>query len=337
MALLRRIDVAPPQGRAERLSVSKSKKDSRPGAARESKKGKFTGEMNPELQEALEAIRTLLGASNAREAGAKYDVGRQVLVVQAKYGRDALNMLIDKLGCGKDVIYNSARVVKSWNEQEFAELLQRPGAKGMSLSFSHFVKLSRVKPPEVRAALVRKVLDDGLSVEETADLVKSGRVKNGSRRKQPLHREFTQLEMRSQKLVERIGKVLTELKKEETVASEVMSSLRNMAKLLGAASTHCASVAEQHEATSKRVLEQAEADAQHGGRQHEQSQPSEPQQEQPRSEELTQPSEPQEEHPRSEDQLPSSPEPTAGFLHVQKIDDPAEPQIEASAVKHQGD
>jgi hypothetical protein len=210
----------------------------------------------------------------------------------------------------------------------------------MSLSFSHFVKLSQEERPEVRAFLVRKVLDDGLSVPETADLVKSQRVKkkNGSRRKQPLHREFTQLEKRSQKLVEKLGKVLTELKKEETVASEVVSSLRSMAKLLGDVGAQCASVADQHGATSKPVLEQAEADAQHSDRQQEHPQPeehpqpSEPQQEQPRPEERTQPSE-QQEHPQSEEQAPSSPEPMGDFLHVQKIDDPADPQNENPAAE----
>jgi hypothetical protein len=306
---------------------------------RKIKNQKLLDEMNKEVRDALGAIRKLLSASDSQEADAKYKVGRQVLAVQTKYGKRAVKMLIKESGYGKDVLYNAARVVKTWDEPAFAKLLQSKGAKEMSLSFSHFVKLSQEERQDVREALVRQVLEEGLSVDETAVLVKLHRVKSGSRRKQSLHRELTQLEMRSQKLVERTGKVLTELKKEETVASEVVSSLRNMAKLLGDAGAQCASVADQHGATSKPALEQAEADAQHGDRQHEHPQPEEltqPSEQQSQPEERTQPSEPQEEQ-QTEDQLPSSPEPTAGFLHVQKIDDPAEPPIVAPATEIQGD
>jgi hypothetical protein len=273
--------------------MSKSKKSLLPGASKGGKKGKPTQEMNRDLRNALEAIRKLLGGSDAQEAEAKYKVGRQVQEIQAdpdKYGKAAVKLLAQELRCGKDVLYNCARVVKTWTLPAFAKLLQRKGANGLPLSFSHFVKLSLEERPDVREALVSEVLEKGLTVEETVGLVKSHRVKSGSRRKQPLPREFTQLEMRSQKLVERIGKVLTELKKEETVASEVVSSLRNMAKLLGDAGAQCASVADQHGATSKPALEQAEADAQNG----------DPQQEHPRPEEQTQPSEQQEEQPQSE-------------------------------------
>ncbi len=314
-------------GRRELCSVGRTKTNSNKQIGRKSKNQKTNDEMKREVRNALGAIRELLSVSDAQEANAKYKVGRQVLAVQTKYGKRAVKMLIEELGYGKDVLYNAARVVKTWDEPAFAKLLQSKGAKEMSLSFSHFVKLSQEERQEVRAALVRKVLEEGLSVDETAALVKLHRVKSGSRRKQSLHRVVTRLEMSSQKLAKKAEEVITELKKEETVAPETVSSLRNMAKLLGDAGAHCASVADQHGATSKPALKQAEADAQS----------SEPQEEQPRSEERTQPSEPQQEQPQPEEQLSSSHEPTAGFLHVQKIDDPAEPPIVAPATKIQGD
>jgi hypothetical protein len=286
------------------MGVMAVKKTSSKTAGSENESPQSVDEMSPELHNVVLVVRELLSTSDPQEAKAKHKVGRHVLDVRTapgKYGKRGVEQLAKELGRGKAFLYACARVAECWSEGDLAELLERKGDKGLTLSFSHFVRLSLVRQAAVRQALVSEVLEKGLTVEETADLVKSKRVSRGKKSGSRL------VAACSQKLLDavvRLEEALVELEKDDALTPDVEVLMR-AAESQRDAGSRCLQMAQRLESASKRVREQ---------------------QEQPQSSE-------QQEHPQSEGETPSSPEPTADFLHVQKIDDPAEPQIEAPAAE----
>jgi hypothetical protein len=97
----------------KKLPMGRTKTNNNNQTGRKIKNQKTNDEMKREVRNALGAIRELLSVSDAQEANAKYKVGRQVLAVQAKYGKRAVKMLIEELRYGKDVLYNAAREAAS--------------------------------------------------------------------------------------------------------------------------------------------------------------------------------------------------------------------------------
>jgi hypothetical protein len=175
MALMRRIDVAPPQGRAERLFMSKSKKDSRPGAARESKKGKFTGEMNPELLEALKELSKLVAESDTADAKAQYRIGcvvRDVMDAPKKYGDGSIKKLALELGRDEKSLYHRADVARAWSPEEYNALLARKNPKGLALQFYVLVAIASVEDPVARERIIKEALDKSLTVKAVRSRVK---------------------------------------------------------------------------------------------------------------------------------------------------------------------
>jgi hypothetical protein len=175
MALLRRIDVAPPQGRADRLSMSKSKKDSRPGATRESKKGKSAGEMNPELLEALKELSKLVAESDTEDAKAQYRIGcvvRDVMDAPKKYGDGSIKKLALELGRDEKSLYHRASVARAWSPEEYNALLARKNPKGFALQFYALVAIAYVEDPVARERIIKEALDKSLPVKAVRSRVK---------------------------------------------------------------------------------------------------------------------------------------------------------------------
>ena len=175
MALLRRIDVAPPQGRAERLFMSKSKKDSRPGATGESKKGKSAGEMNPELQEALKELSKLVAESDTADAEAQYRIGcvvRDVMDAPKKYGDGSIEKLAVELGRDEKSLYHRADVARAWSPEEYNALLARKNPKGLALQFYVLVAIASVEDPAARERIIKDALEKSLTVKAVRSRVK---------------------------------------------------------------------------------------------------------------------------------------------------------------------
>jgi hypothetical protein len=175
MALLRRIDVAPPQGRADRLSMSKSKKDSRPGATRESKKGKSAGEMNPELLKVLEELSKLFAESDTADAQAQYRIGcvvRDVMDAPNKYRKGSVKRLASELGRDEKSLYHRAAVARAWSPEEYKNLLARTNRKGEPLRFYILVAIASVGNRQDREQLIEEALEQCLTVNGVRSRVK---------------------------------------------------------------------------------------------------------------------------------------------------------------------
>lgn len=126
-------------------------------------------EMNAEHQKAYKAIRRLLDGERHERAKAWYEVGREIVKITAdtKYGKKAVAKIAMALGRDKTMLYEAGCVAETWMRRQFEELLtRRDKVRGNRLSWSHFVELARVDDSRSRSLLIRKTLNEGLSVRD---------------------------------------------------------------------------------------------------------------------------------------------------------------------------
>ena len=269
--------------------------------------------MKPELRGKLDAIRQLLTESDAKEATARYEVGRLVLDVQKdpqKYGKEGVKLLSRTMSRGKDFLYDCARVARTWSKSEFDALLEREGKGGMRLSFSHLVELSREGQMD-RDAYVGEVLGEGLSVHKTRRLVDAGRRGGGVQERPkavPHHRVLTELVAQAEAAPneKEVDAALVGLM-EGSVTQELEMLLKRATEAQRNAVARYTYMAQRLEAARERVLEKLAAQARHGDS--------------------------QQARPQGNVQDPSRPALDSDFLDVPKIDGTAIAPSEAPVVE----
>lgn len=103
-------------------------------------------EIPPELRPSCLKIRGLMATRATGDTKVAYQIGAEVFGITKeteKYGRGSVKLLAGELGCTAALLYSYARVAAAWNPEEFKEATKKANAKGLPLTFSHFVELAR--------------------------------------------------------------------------------------------------------------------------------------------------------------------------------------------------
>lgn len=122
--------------------------------------------MNAPLRRELQRIQALL-RSAPDTVEARHDVGLVVLAVKRepeRYGKQAVALLASALGRDEATLYRFAQVASRWTEREIAEWIARASAAGHPLSWWHFVEASAIARKRDRDELLRRAVEERLSV-----------------------------------------------------------------------------------------------------------------------------------------------------------------------------
>ncbi len=77
-----------------------------------------------------------------------------------------MKLLAAELGYTAANLYAYAKVAEVWNQEAFEDRPAKSNKKGFPLSFSHFVELASVDVGEDRNALMRRALEENMSVAD---------------------------------------------------------------------------------------------------------------------------------------------------------------------------
>lgn len=91
------------------------------------------------------------------------------------YGKQAVRLLAAALGRDEATLYRFAQVASRWSAADFTHWRERGEATNHPLSWWHFVEASAVSRRRAREELLRRVVEDGLSVRTLARLVEKSR------------------------------------------------------------------------------------------------------------------------------------------------------------------
>lgn len=133
-------------------------------------------EMNTELKTVYDKISMTARTANASEITTRYEYGKWIYTVmldKRKYGDNAAKLLAVALGISESLLYSFRGLYLQWkdNYSTFKTLIERKNAAGITLSFSHFVAISKVPEAKDRLALIETTLSDCLSVDDLTRLV----------------------------------------------------------------------------------------------------------------------------------------------------------------------
>lgn len=132
---------------------------------------KSAASMNPNLAKKTQELRTLLRDRTSNDATLTYRVAATVAEIkgdETKYGKGSVKLLARELGYTAANLYACAKVAEVWDHSAFELHLKRVTAKGLPLTFSHFLEIASVPHAEERDALLQKAIDNDLSVREVA-------------------------------------------------------------------------------------------------------------------------------------------------------------------------
>ncbi len=133
--------------------------------------------MNASLRREYKRILHLL-RTGPETAESRHAIGLIVAAVKGeprKYGKQAVGLLAAALGRDEATLYRFAQVASRWTAAELAQWLQRGEVTEHPLSWSHRVGVSAVSQRRLREELLRKVVEDGLSVRALARLAEDDR------------------------------------------------------------------------------------------------------------------------------------------------------------------
>lgn len=134
--------------------------------------------MNASLRREFKRIESLL-RSAPESVEVRHKVGRLVVAMKRdpeRYGKQAVALVATALGRDEATLYRFAQVATRWTEDEVAQLVARAKAKSQPLTWWHFVEASAVSRKRDRDELIRRAVDEGLSVRAVARLAaRSGR------------------------------------------------------------------------------------------------------------------------------------------------------------------
>jgi len=107
------------------------------------------------------------------DARTRYAIGATIAEIKARpaqYGSGGVAVVAAALKEDVPSLYRHAAVAERWSAAEVEAILERKGAGGKGLSWSHLVALGAVAGTVVRAALVERALAEGLSVRKLSGL-----------------------------------------------------------------------------------------------------------------------------------------------------------------------
>lgn len=122
--------------------------------------------MNASLRREFKRIEALL-RSAPEDVEVRHKVGLLVVALKRdsdRYGKQAVALVATALGRDEATLYRFAQVASRWTEAEVAHWVARAKAKGQPLSWWHFVEASAVARKRDRDELLRKTIDERLSV-----------------------------------------------------------------------------------------------------------------------------------------------------------------------------
>jgi hypothetical protein len=121
-------------------------------------------------QSACDTIRPMMNENSVHDATAKYLIGTEVAELKnaaGKYGKASVPRVARSLGCTRVLLDTYARVADAWTSEEFTALTDRKNAKGVSLTFTHYIAISNLDTKEARAELLEDALKNSLTTRQT--------------------------------------------------------------------------------------------------------------------------------------------------------------------------
>jgi DNA repair photolyase len=126
--------------------------------------------VNANMLGIVDAISKLRASGEAKSAWNQYFIGELVQKVEdepAKYGHGSDETAVQYMGkqlkCGKDTLYNAARVSRFWKRSAFGRWLQKKGKNGARLTFAHFTEALRHHDTNVRDEMLERALAENMS------------------------------------------------------------------------------------------------------------------------------------------------------------------------------
>ena len=151
--------------------------------AQEKRRRKAAKPTNDALYKAIEELRTLFAEADRKDVENRYVIAVKCRDLRdaGKYGDGAVATAAAKLNRKPATIKNYANVAKIWPDPEkFSKLAAKKGKRGKTLSWYHFVDLTREENGNRRRSLMTKALKEGWSV---AELEAARRSKDRKKRK----------------------------------------------------------------------------------------------------------------------------------------------------------
>lgn len=131
-------------------------------------------ELSARLRVVCDRLRELLSKVATDEVQTRHRVGQLLAALKrapGKYGSNAVARLAVELGCDAATLYRHASVAERWSFESMQSLAAKKNAKGMPLSWSHWVELARVDSDDERDMLLRRALAESLSVRKLAEAI----------------------------------------------------------------------------------------------------------------------------------------------------------------------
>lgn len=132
--------------------------------------------MHAALHQKYLVIRKLLADDSADKIAARHEVGVHISEIrrcETRYGKSAIAQLAAALKCDLASLHRHASVAERWSARQMLALLRLAGARGRSLSWSHWVVLASIDSCEARTALIRQALHRPLSARRLAELARA--------------------------------------------------------------------------------------------------------------------------------------------------------------------
>lgn len=137
--------------------------------------------MNASLRREFKRIQSLLRTA-PESVEIRHQVGLLVMAMRRdpeRYGKQAVALVARALGRDEATLYRFAQVASRWTEAEVAQWTTRAKSAGHPLTWWHLVEASAVARKRKRDDLVRRAIDEGLSVRAVSRL--AGRAGRSSR------------------------------------------------------------------------------------------------------------------------------------------------------------
>lgn len=128
--------------------------------------------MSASLRREFKRIQSLL-RSAPESVEVRHQVGLLVVAMRRdpeRYGKQAVALVATALGRDEATLYRFAQVASRWTEADVAHWLARAKSKGHPLTWWHLVEASAVARKRERDDLVRRAIDEGLSVRAVSRL-----------------------------------------------------------------------------------------------------------------------------------------------------------------------
>ena len=120
------------------------------------------------LKSVSKKVRSLLLRADRSDVEARYEISVLLcgILESAKYGKKAIESMEVEIGLSHQSLYRIAKVARAWPKVEFASVSKKRNSKGWPLTWSHWQVLATVKDESLRESLLRRALDESLTVEE---------------------------------------------------------------------------------------------------------------------------------------------------------------------------